>query len=193
MARHSITRALVVEVAARHVNSHGYAALALAPIATTLGIKLPSLYNHVDGLDGLRAALAGYGAQALSVRCRDAAVGRGGADALWAIADAMRSYIILNPGTYAASLAPQTAPNLELAQANHELTELLERILIPYELNCAERTNVLRGFRSLVHGFATLETADAFGLPIDMNSSFQTIMQHYIAGIKRPQRSAALL
>ena len=77
MAKQRVTRALVVEAAARHVNTYGFAALTLAPIAAELGIKIPSLYNHVDGLDALQAALAGYGAQALFLRCQDAAIGRG--------------------------------------------------------------------------------------------------------------------
>ena len=72
MAKQRVTRALVVEAAARHVNTYGFAALTLAPIAAELGIKIPSLYNHVDGLDALQAALAGFGAQALFLRCQDA-------------------------------------------------------------------------------------------------------------------------
>jgi AcrR family transcriptional regulator len=193
MAKHRVTRALVVEAAARHVNIYGFAALTLAPIAAELGVKIPSLYNHVNGLDALQAALAGYGAQALFLRCQDAPIGRGGADALLAIAEAYRSYIILNAGTYAATLHPQRQPNPELAQANLALTELLERILIPFELSAADRIHVLRGLRSIVHGFATLESAGGFGLPIDMNASFQTIVSTYITSIHKPRRAVTLL
>jgi AcrR family transcriptional regulator len=193
MSKQRITRALVIEAAARHVNTFGFASLTLAPIASELGIKIPSLYNHIDGLDGLQAALAGYGAHQLFLRCQDAAIGRGGAEALAAIAEAYRSYIILNAGTYAATLHPQRQPNPELAQANHALMELFERILIPFELSSTDQIHVLRGLRSIVHGFATLEAAGGFGLPIDMNMSFQTIVTGYIANIKRPQRSVPLL
>jgi AcrR family transcriptional regulator len=193
MAKHRVTRILVVEAAARHVNTYGFAALTLAPIAAELGIKIPSLYNHVDGLDALQAALAGFGAQALFLRCQDAAIGRGGADALLAIAEAYRSFIILNPGIYAATLHPQSQPNPELVQANQSLMELLERILIPFELSGADRTHVLRGLRSIVHGFATLEESGAFGLPIDMNVSFHTIVMAYIASINKPRRAVSLL
>ena len=193
MAKHRVTRALVVEAAARHVNTYGFSALTLAPIATELGVKIPSLYNHVDGLDGLQAALAGFGAQALFLRCQDAAIGRGGADALMAIAEAYRSYIILNAGTYAATLHPQRQPNPELAQANHALMELFERILIPFELSPTDRIHVLRGLRSIVHGFATLESAGGFGLPIDKNASFQAIVSAYINSIQKPRRSVSLL
>ncbi len=193
MAKHRVTRALVVEAAARRVNTYGFAALTLAPIAAELGIKIPSLYNHVNGLDALQAALAGFGAQALFLRCQDAAIGRGEADALLAIAVAYRSFIILNPGIYAATLHPQSQPNPELVQANRSLMELLERIIIPFELSGADRTHVLRGFRSIVHGFATLESAGGFGFPIDMNASFQIIVSTYITSIHKPRRTVSLL
>jgi hypothetical protein len=71
--------------------------------------------------------------------------------------------------------------------------ELLERILISFELSGSDRTHVLRGLRSIVHGFATLEESGAFGLPIDMNVSFQTIMTAYIASIHKPRRTVSLL
>jgi hypothetical protein len=51
----------------------------------------------------------------------------------------------------------------------------------------------LRGLRSIVHGFATLEESGAFGLPIDMNVSFHTIVMAYIASINKPRRAVSLL
>ncbi len=193
MSKHRVTRALVIEAAARHVNTYGFPALTLAPIAAELGIKIPSLYNHVNGLEALQAELAAYGAHALFLRCQDASIGRGGADALIAIAESYRRFIILNPGTYAATLHPQHQPNPELAHANAALMELFERILIPFELAATDRIHVLRGLRSIVHGFATLEQAGAFGLPIDMNASFHTIVTTFITSIQKPRRAVSLL
>ncbi len=49
-----IDRARVVEVAAELADANGLDQLTLAQVAARLGVRLPSLYNHVDGLPGLR-------------------------------------------------------------------------------------------------------------------------------------------
>jgi AcrR family transcriptional regulator len=58
MARSAgITRERLVAVAAGLADANGFEQLALADVAVALGVKLPSLYNHVDGLAGLRREL----------------------------------------------------------------------------------------------------------------------------------------
>ena len=52
--RAGVDRARVVEVAAKLADEVGLEALTLAQVAARLNVKLPSLYNHVDGLPGLR-------------------------------------------------------------------------------------------------------------------------------------------
>jgi hypothetical protein len=35
-----------------------------------------------------------------------------------------------------------------------------------------------------VHGFATLEAAEGFGIPLDLDASFQQLIENYIAGLR---------
>jgi AcrR family transcriptional regulator len=183
MTKHRINRTLVIETAVQYVNQHGLAALTLAAIAQTLDIKLPSLYNHISGIEDMHATLAAYGAQALFRCCQDAAVGQSGDAALRTIANAYRDFIRQNPGIYAATLVQSTVPNAALAHANQDLMHLLTRVLQPYALTPHDTIHVLRGLRSIVHGFSTLEATGTFALPVDTNDSFQTVMQWFITSI----------
>jgi len=42
----------------------------------------------------------------------------------------------------------------------------------------------LRAFRSVVHGFATLEVAGGFGLPQDCDESFRRLILALVAGLQ---------
>lgn len=183
MTKHRIHRTLVIETAAHYVNAHGFSALTLAAVAHELGIKLPSLYNHVSGIDDLQGALAAYGANALFLCCQDAAVGQSGDMALIAIAYAYRDFIRHNQGVYAATLHPQILENPALVHANQALMHLLERVLAPYHLTPHATIHVLRGLRSLVHGFCTLEATRTFALPVDPTDSFRIMLAWYVASI----------
>jgi len=43
----------VVEEAARIADAEGLAEVTLARVAESLGVRAPSLYNHVEGLPGM--------------------------------------------------------------------------------------------------------------------------------------------
>ena len=51
--RTPLSRERVLEAALRYVDEHGLEALSLHKLGAELGVKAMSLYNHVDGKDGL--------------------------------------------------------------------------------------------------------------------------------------------
>lgn len=62
------TRTLVL-AAAELADERGMGEVTLASLAAKLGVRSPSLYNHVNGLAGLRTLLAVHGPTAS--RCDD--------------------------------------------------------------------------------------------------------------------------
>src|SRR5919108_4531499 len=58
--RVGLDQATVVEAAARLVDEEGIDQLTLGRLAERLGVRTPSLYNHVAGLPGLKRDLARY-------------------------------------------------------------------------------------------------------------------------------------
>ena len=76
----------VVAEAAALADERGIQALSLAPLAERLGVRVPSLYKHVGGLDDLHRRLALAGLRDLADELGAATVGRSGRDALLACA-----------------------------------------------------------------------------------------------------------
>lgn len=44
--------------------------------------------------------------------------------------------------------------------------------------------HAVRGLRSIVHGFATLEAGGGFGMPLDRDESFLRLLRAYLAGLR---------
>ena len=58
--RVGLNQASVVEAAVKLIDEEGIEQLSLGRLAERLGIRTPSLYNHVAGLSGLKHDLALY-------------------------------------------------------------------------------------------------------------------------------------
>ena len=180
--RPGLDKAAVVRAAAELVNAEGPEALALGRLAERLDIQTPSLYNHIDGLPGLQRDLAVLGTHELGERLATAAIGKSGLQALAATAQAYREYVKENPGVYqysvrsAANVQP-VDPDLQAAQ--ERVIQISLAVVGSFGLQGEEALHALRGLRSLVHGFATLETAGGFGLPLDCDESFRRLIEMF--------------
>jgi AcrR family transcriptional regulator len=182
-----LDRAAVVQAAVALADTAGIEQFTLADLAAQLGVRTPSLYNHVAGLPGLRRDLAVLGTRELSARMSRAAIGKSGDAAMLAIAQAYRAFVAAHPGLYAATVRSSLLtdePNPELIAAQQDTVEVVLAVLSGYSLGDADAIHAARGLRSLVHGFATLEAADGFGIPLDLDASFQQLVENYIAGLR---------
>src|SRR5882724_10032512 len=100
--RVGITQQAVLDAAAKIADTEGIEALSLTRLAGMLGIRTPSLYAHVRGLDDLRRRVALVAVDSLAVELRAATEGKTGRAALDAIADTYRSFARERPGQYRA-------------------------------------------------------------------------------------------
>ena len=185
-------RATVVAAAADLVNAEGLEALTLHRLAEKLGVRTPSLYNHIDGLPGLRRELAVMNARALSDRLGSAAIGKSGPEALMAVAQAYRSYIKECTGLYQGSIraaGAQAPVDVELQSAENRVLEIVMAVIASFGLAGEDALHAVRGLRSLVHGFAMLEVSGGFGLPLDCEESFRRLVNIFIRGLQGTQRS----
>ena len=81
-----LDHAAVIQAAADLADAEGFDQLTLASLAERLGVRVPSLYNHVSGLPGLRRDLVLLGSRELSARLARATIGRAADDAVVALA-----------------------------------------------------------------------------------------------------------
>jgi AcrR family transcriptional regulator len=187
VARPRLDRARVVAAAAQIADAEGLGALTLARVAAELGVRTPSLYNHVDGLDDLRRGVALLGLGELTAALRSAAVGRSGADALRALAAAYRAYAAERPGRYAASaVAAPAAGDDEHAAAGAETVEVIVAVLAGFGLQGDDAIHAVRAVRGALHGFVSLEAGGGFGLDLDTGESYERLVDALAAGFAAP-------
>ncbi len=182
-ARPRLDKSAVVRAAAELVNAGGWEGLTLAKLAEALGVQTPSLYNHVDGLPGLRRELTLLSTRELCDQMANAAIGQSGPEAVRRIARAYRQYVKANPSVYLLSVrsALRTSPpDVELQRAQSRTVEVILAVVASFGLGEKDALHAIRGLRSLVHGFATLEIAGGFGLPLDCDESFRRLVEIYI-------------
>jgi AcrR family transcriptional regulator len=193
MAKHRrLTRDLVIARAVTLADEAGhYDALTLTDLAAAVNVRTPSLYNHIDSLDDLRTGMAAYGVQELIRRVRRAATGKRGRDALVAIADAYRRFAHDHPGIYGLTIRAPRAGQEELSTLATELLEIILLVLASLGLEGEEALHIVRGFRAVVHGFVSLETAGGYEMPLDRDLSFQQLIATYLDGLAAHQASAA--
>lgn len=176
MPRAGLTAARVVEAAAAVADEVGLDRLTLAAVAERFGVALPSLYKHVDGVDGLRRDLAVLGTAELAAAITGAAVGRAGRDALAAMADAYRSFARARPGLYAATVrAPEPGDGDHEAAARAAL-DVVFAVMRGYGIEGDEAVHAVRVLRAAFHGFVTTEAAGGFGMPQSVDESYRRLV-----------------
>jgi AcrR family transcriptional regulator len=183
MPRGGLNSESVVSAAAALADSEGLEAVTLTRLAAMLGIRPPSLYAHVDGLEDLRRRLGARGSAELAATLANAAAGRAEFDALRAIADAYRAYAQANPGSYeAAQRAPD--PRDATGAAAKQPVDLLRRVLRGYALEGDDALHAIRIVRATLHGFVTLERNGGFGLPLSLDDTFDRLVAAVHAGLR---------
>lgn len=175
MPRAGLTPQTVARAATSLVDRDGRAALTIARVAEELGVKPPSLYNHIDGLEALERLVALDGIDRLSDICRSAVMGRAGADGLRAMARAYRAFAGNHPGVYLFTQVSRPG-DAEYEAKAARLLEPVFAILAGFGLAEADLVHAARAVRSALHGFAVLESGAGFGLDVDVDQSFEWML-----------------
>jgi AcrR family transcriptional regulator len=182
-----LSREAVVEAAASLADEKGLEGVTLTALASELGIRTPSLFNHVAGLKGLRRELALLGVRKLGQRLSRAAAGKAADEGIYGLAQAYRTFVKERPGLYAATVRSYRLSHPddpELAQAEGQAFEPVLAVLASYGLSGEEAVHAARGLRSVAHGFATLEVAGGFGIALDPEESFVRLLEAFAAGLR---------
>lgn len=185
MPRAGLDTASVTEAGAALADEIGLSQLSMSVVAERLGVKTPSLYKHVDGLADLTHRIAILAATEVADALRDATQGRAGGDALAGAAQTLRDYVKQHPGRYAATTgARPTGPEDPLAPALERTLASLAAVLHGYRLHPDDEIHALRMLRSILHGFATLESSDGFQMSTDVDESFAWMVGFIDQGLR---------
>ena len=95
-----VTKAEVIKTASDMADRNGLHNVSLKAIAENLGIRTPSLYNHIGSLDELLREIAHSGMRTMNEKMIRAAIGKTGDSALKLVAVEYLNYMIEHPGVY---------------------------------------------------------------------------------------------
>jgi len=179
MPRAGLDPEAVVDAAAAIADRDGLEALSLSKLASQLGVRPPSLYAHVLGLDDLRQRIAVRAARQMRSELQTAVAGVAGTQALHAIALAYRSFAARHPGMY-SSLQPAGNDDPALA----ELVQVVVAALRGYGLEGDDAIHAVRIVRSTLHGFVSLELEGGFGLPLDLDETYERLIDALDRGLR---------
>lgn len=175
-----IDRAGVVDAAVELLEQEGRVAnVSLRPVAERLGIRVQSLYAHVDGADDLRRALALRGLDALAAVLTDAALGRAGADALAAIVRAYWDFALEHPGLFDATLSPP-GDDPELVDAMASVTRPLLRVFESAGITGDDAVHWYRIVFSSIYGFATMQRDGRVTLGVDPAGTVDRMIEMFV-------------
>ncbi|WP_068620257.1 TetR/AcrR family transcriptional regulator [Paenibacillus tuaregi] len=185
MPRAGLDTAAVIQAAAEIADAQGLDAVTLASVAQKLGIRSPSLYNHVSGLPGLKAKLAAHGLRMLHARLEAADRGLTGDEALLNLSRAYIRFAREHPGLYEGTLRAPDAQDYELQLVGGEMVQFLVDRLDGRGLSPEQQTHAVRGIRSILHGFCSLEQKGGFGIPVSLEESLEFIVRTYLEGLSQ--------
>lgn len=174
------------------VRAQGADALGVSRVANELGIKPPSIYNHVGTGDALARAVVLQANRELVEVLKEAVRGVHDPSAqLRALANATRRWAIDNGGLY--TLMARVEPDNDdpaFVPVYRDLLDLFARPLGQLGVAEGEVIHAIRGMRASIHGFVLLESSGQFQLEVDPHASYRWLVDTMIAGTACPERSA---
>ena len=186
-----VDREEIVRQARALIEREGEAAFSMSALATSLGVKAPSLYRYVDGRDNLLQAV-----NLETLRRLFAAFDEALTDApeepaarLVALAHAYRAFAHANPCSYELAFTSSGVRRPD--------EEILLQMVLPLQEIMAGITGkplslaALRGLLALIHGFVMLELNEQLQRGGDLRSDFGQSVAAYLRGWQKRSREGA--
>ena len=156
------------------VDRDGPDALSMSLLAHDLGLRTPSLYNHVSSLEALRGDIQNRAMAEIGSRLRHAAMGKVGEPGLRGLALSLRKFAREHPGRY--DLAMRAAYDKEAFDAaSRDAIAALAAIISSFGIEDLAIEAQLTAFAA-VHGFITLENSGLISDSFDREGIFELVL-----------------
>lgn len=178
-----IDREQIIRAARQLIEEKGVDALSLSKLASTLGVKAPSLYRHVANKETLLQAvnLCTLSQLFATLEAASAVVDDSPAPQLLPILRAYRQFAHANPELYL--LAMTTKPG-----EGRPEEDVLVQMVLPMQTLMAKISGeenslpALRGVFALVHGYVLLELNQQLQRGGDLDETFDVVVNAYLKG-----------
>lgn len=180
-----LSREKVIEKAGELANEKGLNAVTITSLANYLGIKKPSLYNHIKDQDDIFQGLMIYGWEKISNEICTSITDSNPKLAINELSHRIYDYAIQNPGVFEAMLWYNSYKNEQLNIATRGLYKFFFEQTDKLGVEKEVANHLLRTYRSLIEGFILLVIHDSFGNPVSIEESFQISIDLFLNGLDK--------
>ena len=184
--KQGLSKKSVVQAAIQLIEEKGIHQFSMAKLAQQLNIQTASLYNHINSLNQLLECvgedavcrIVGQETLAIAGKTRD--------DALFALAEAYRTFVREHYELYRVIMAFPKLDNPTLEQEAGKIISPILEVLSSYGLTETQQNHWQRVLRAVMGGFAFHEQSGGFShLPVDQNESFRIAIQCVADGLHK--------
>lgn len=186
MATKGLTKESIVKEAIKLIEQSGKPDICLHEISRQLGIKTPSLYNHIKNTADLENSVFEYAINALINELKQAMQGKEKSDALRSFAYAYIDFAIRNKGLYLAIMSIPKSNNQEAKEIALPLLKLVIDTLSSFNLTNKNLIHYQRIIRAILHGFIAEIYLDYFYYytEVSIDESISFAIENFIKEIE---------
>lgn len=152
MPRIGLSREKVIEQAAALANEKGLEYVTITTLADYLGIKKPSLYNHIKSQEDIYHGIMIYGWQNGAEKIAEIIVEEDAHEALRKYAHAFYQYAMDNPGIFEAMLWYNKYKSEELIKATEKVYTFFFAQTDKLHIDREVANHLLRTYRAFLEG-----------------------------------------
>lgn len=188
MPRAGLNQSKILAAAIEIANEHGLESVTIAALAKKLGVRSPSLYNHFRSLTELRIRLAREGMKKLEDTLIRSVAGKSGEEAVLAFSKQYLDFANHYPGLYEATIQPMNVPDRSVIDTSKNIIDLLVDLFSTFSIEDKKALHLVRGLRSIVHGFASLQRAGGFQMDFRVEDSLLYTVKLLCNGVRAENR-----
>ena len=185
MQKRNLTKEKIIHVAFLLADEIGLNQVTFPKIAEKLGIKYPSLYNHFTNMDNLKIEMTIYILNKLNSKLMQRLIGKSGDDAIREFAYVYRDFAFENKTAYGLFVNIPSTEDEEVNRLAKETNGIIHQVLDFYIKDEALLVHKSRALRSLLHGFISLYSLGYFQRPVNLEDSFQLMIDDFISSVSR--------
>ena len=185
MSAKGLTKDLILAEAVACMESTGQPVVSLHEVARRLGVKTPSLYNHIKNTKELWYEIFQYAIGQFVANQRAATANKRKDEAVRAFAEAYHTFATENKGLYRLIMSIPSEEDERAKEVAIPLLETVVEILTDYGLTEESVAHWQQVFRAILHGFISEEDLGYFYYykSIDLKKSRDIAVQCFLDGL----------
>lgn len=185
MQKRNLSKEKIIQVAFLLADEIGLNQVTFQKLATKLGIKYQSLYNHFTNVDVLKSEMTIYLFNELNSKIMKNLIGKSGDDAIREFAYVYRDFAFENKTAYGLFMNIPSIDNEEASRLAKETTGFIRQILNFYTKDQKQIIHKSRELRSILHGFVSMVFLGYFHGDANLEDSFKIMIDDFILSLSK--------